>query len=175
MCTLQAGSTVDGNGLCCDGEVDQCGVCGGGSTSCGTIVELFAILNMTEHSAKYSVIEHVKFDVEELVAKYLNYPRILVTVKDIDELPDDEHHGPGAGSYGGGQGRYGSGVGGYGDMHGQDLSNTVDSSELIGSQDADAMLAAVKVHGPIFFSRMCVARCIVPWLQEVLTAESTRS
>jgi hypothetical protein len=149
-CTMQDTATIDGNGLCCDGEVDVCGVCGGDNTSCGTIVELFAIINITGYSDDNNVLEGVKFTAEEIIANSLNYPNVLVSVKDIDEieLPKEEMGGYGGGSpgqYGDAtHGQYGGGApGNYGGK--LDLYHGIDHN-MIGGPDSDAILSAVKVH-----------------------------
>ena len=143
---------LDGDGLCCDGEVDHCGVCGGSSTTCGTVVEVYAILNMTGKSDEYNVIDNVKLTVEDLIAKYLHYPNVLVSVKDIDEVEmpyatqgdSIETHAPGV--YGA-AGVYGTTAAGYGDIEGAHIAAVADN-EVVGGPDGPAPLALITVCSP---------------------------
>lgn len=158
---------LDGDGLCCDVEVDHCGVCGGSSTTCGTVVELYAILNMTGKSDEYNVIDNVKFTVEDLIAKYLHYPNVLVSVKDIDEveMPNETQgdsietqaeapigsvqaqalsQAPGV--YGA-AGVYGTTAAGYGDIEGAGIAAVADN-EVVGGPDGPAPLALMTVCSP---------------------------
>ena len=148
VCTLQ--ETVDGDGLCCDGEVDKCGVCGGSNTSCGTVVEIFAIVNTTGNSDENNVIDNAVSTVELMIAEALKFPNALVSVRDVNEIVVQYEAGE-VGGYGaaglaaaGGYGSQKLQQAAYGDMQGQELSALVDKS-MIGGPDSTAPMAAMTV------------------------------
>lgn len=156
--------TVDGYGLCCDTEVDACGVCGGRDTTCGTVLELFAIINTTGIDSDI-MDDLVRIEMEEMIATEMNLPSVLLSVRSISQFDlgtlDGGDAGDGrygatlTGTYGAAltaSGRYGEQAvateiatgGGYGDRLGEDLQRAIDL-DITGGPDSDAMLAARQV------------------------------
>lgn len=134
MCTVQGADKVDGNGLCCEDKVDACGVCGGSNTTCGTIVEVFAIVNMTS-----GAIATARGTIEEMISETLHFPSILLTVTDIDQLEV-----PSKSTLAGADGQEVD----------QSATAAVDSpvplemnhTDIVGAQDSDTMMAALTVR-----------------------------
>jgi hypothetical protein len=159
--TMQSSDQLDGDGLCCGVQVDACGVCGGSNTTCGSVVELFAIINMTQSRMDVSTMMDVLMvSAEDLVSTELNWPSALVTASDIDDflLFDDD-----PGSYGSHLGHYGIDVGGI-DVGGIDVGGgygrggygMVKETPRNDGVNSSVLMAAAKVRCCSTFHFHCV-------------------